>query len=93
MRDLSCRVENLSTTTTATAVSSNRGYVVHRIIAISCLGASPTPAVGARGCRPHAGVRETLYGAIFVKGVPQGSYPFSRPSVSLFECAGETGKK
>jgi hypothetical protein len=27
----------------------------------------------------------TLYGAIFVKGVPQGSYPFSRPSVSLFD--------
>src|SRR5262249_4540475 len=28
---------------------------------------------------------DTLYGAIFVKGVPQGSYPFSRPSVSLFD--------
>jgi hypothetical protein len=38
-------------------------------------------------------VLHTFYGAFFVKGVPQGSYPFSRPSVSLFECAGETGKK
>jgi hypothetical protein len=28
-----------------------------------------------------------LYGADFVKGVPQGSYPFSRPSVSLFDLA------
>jgi hypothetical protein len=27
---------------------------------------------------------DCLYGADFVKGVPQGSYPFSRPSVSLF---------
>jgi hypothetical protein len=27
----------------------------------------------------------TFYGAFFVKGVPQGSYPFSRPSVSLFD--------
>src|SRR5262245_13794333 len=26
-----------------------------------------------------------LYGAIFVKGVPQGSYPLSRTSVSLFD--------
>lgn len=26
-----------------------------------------------------------LYGAIFVKGVPRGSYPFSCPSVSLFD--------
>jgi len=29
----------------------------------------------------------SLYGAIFVKGVPQGSYPFSRPSVSLLDLA------
>jgi hypothetical protein len=28
-----------------------------------------------------------LYGADFVKGVPQGSYPFFRPSVSLFDLA------
>ena len=28
-----------------------------------------------------------LYGAIFVKGVPLGSYPFSLPSVSLFDQA------
>src|SRR4029453_12300973 len=27
----------------------------------------------------------TFYGADFVKGVPQGSYPFSYPSVSLFD--------
>jgi transposase len=40
----------------------------------------------------HAGVRKTLYGADFVKGVPQGSYPFSRPSVSLFECAGRPAR-
>jgi hypothetical protein len=31
--------------------------------AISCLGASPTPAVGARGRRHHAGVRETFTAA------------------------------
>jgi hypothetical protein len=30
-------------------------------------------------------VLHTFYGAFFVKGVPQGSYPFSRPSVSLFD--------
>jgi hypothetical protein len=30
-------------------------------------------------------VLHTLYGEIFVKGVPQGSYPFSFPSVSLFD--------
>ena len=29
-----------------------------------------------------------FYGADFVKGVPQGSYPFSHPSVSLFDLAG-----
>ena len=29
----------------------------------------------------------SLYGADFVKGVPEGSYPFSRPSVSLFDLA------
>src|SRR5262245_32791976 len=35
-----------------------------------------------------AGRRTTpLYGEIFVKGVPQGSYPLSRPSVSLFDLA------
>jgi hypothetical protein len=28
-----------------------------------------------------------LYGAIFVKGVSLGSYPFSVPSVSLFDLA------
>src|SRR5262245_51089130 len=28
-----------------------------------------------------------FYGADFVKGVPQGSYPFSHPSVSLFDLA------
>ena len=28
-----------------------------------------------------------LYGVIFVKGVPQGSYPFSPSSVSLFDLA------
>ena len=32
---------------------------MHRITAISCLGASRTPAVGARGWRRHAGVRKT----------------------------------
>ena len=32
--------------------------------AISCLGASPTPAVGARDCRRHAGVRETFTEAV-----------------------------
>ena len=31
--------------------------------------------------------RVSLYGADFVKGVPQGSYPFSCPSVSLFDLA------
>src|SRR5215813_11655840 len=35
--------------------------------------------------KPFAQVR--LYGADFVKGVPQGSYPFSCPSVSLFDLA------
>src|SRR5262245_19394358 len=30
---------------------------------------------------------DSLYGEIFVKGVPQGSYPLSRPSVSLFDLA------
>ena len=29
--------------------------------------------------------RHAFYGADFVKGVPQGSYPFSHPSVSLFD--------
>jgi hypothetical protein len=28
-----------------------------------------------------------LYGAFLVKGVPQGSHPFSHPSVSLFDLA------
>jgi hypothetical protein len=37
--------------------------------AISCLGASPTPAVGARGCRRHAGVRETFTHAEVVETV------------------------
>src|SRR5262245_10477021 len=31
--------------------------------------------------------RDAFYGADFVKGVPQGSYPFSRPPVSLFDLA------
>src|SRR5215813_3791258 len=46
------------------------------------------PAVAAASLVPLGCVRsssDTLYGAIFVKGVPQGSYPFSRPSVSLFD--------
>ena len=30
-------------------------------------------------------VLHTFYGAFFVKGGPQGSYPFSLPSVSLFD--------
>ena len=45
--------------------------------AISCLGASPTPAVGAPGCRRHAGVRETFttrdQKASHNKGSPQVS--------------------
>jgi hypothetical protein len=42
-------------------------------------------ADGQHGRGPWA--LQTLYGAIFVKGVPQGSYPISRPSVSLFDLA------
>jgi len=72
--------------------------------AISCLGASRTPPVGACGCGRHAGVRETLYGAFRVKGLflalrgRQGSFvcshrlkpaPISRPpSLLLFDPAG-----
>jgi hypothetical protein len=44
-----------------------------------------TPVVARVAAVVWAGVRETLYGAIFVKGVPQGSYPFSDTSVSLFD--------
>src|SRR5262245_10423556 len=36
-----------------------------------------------RSSRPH-GTSWSLYGVFFVKGVPQGSYPFSS-SVSLFD--------
>jgi len=35
----------------------------------------------------HSIPRDSLYRADFVKGVPQGSYPFSGPSVSLFDLA------
>src|SRR5262249_2857837 len=42
------------------------------------------PPLMIRAVKAHCQVR-TLYGAIFVKGVPQGSYPFLRPSVSLFD--------
>ena len=48
-------------------------------LATSCLGASPTPAYSAWGDGIATGVRETLYGAIFVKGRLR---PFH--SVSLF---------
>src|SRR5262249_43307104 len=40
---------------------------------------------GRQGGRRWDDLVRTLYGAIFVKGVPQGSYPFLRPSVSLFD--------
>jgi hypothetical protein len=33
----------------------------------------------------HLGVRETLYGADFVKGVPCGAYRYFSMSVSLFD--------
>ena len=36
-------------------------------------------------CRGSTTLVRCFYGADFVKGVPQGSYPFSRPSVSLFD--------
>jgi len=42
-------------------------------------------AVAATSQEPRRHV--SLYGADFVKGVPQGSYSFSRPSVSLFDLA------
>jgi hypothetical protein len=45
---------------------------------------SPKPNGGHRANLPAYNGRHTFYGAFFVKGVPQGSYPFSRPSVSLF---------
>jgi hypothetical protein len=53
-----------------------------RLRALQVCRRRPTPGVAAV---PHGRHPQTLYGAIFVKGVPQGSYPFSRPSVSLFD--------
>jgi hypothetical protein len=38
-------------------------------------------------CRGSTTLVRCFYGADFVKGVPQGSYPFSHPSVSLFDLA------
>jgi len=53
------------------------------------LGTSDDPLYSGLGRGDSAEIAvchfRTLYGAIFVKGVPQGSYPFLRPSVSLFD--------
>jgi hypothetical protein len=54
---------------------------------LDTLTAPCPPLARSDNCRGSTTLVRCFYGADFVKGVPQGSYPFSHPSVSLFDLA------
>jgi hypothetical protein len=84
-----------------TIAAGARGNAGAFLPAISCLGASPTPAARARGRHRHAGVRETCTGRELARVRQATSSTFSRPSKPRYtrpiarrgslRCYGKTG--